>query len=88
MLAKLQYQVVGSEHFIDHYDYNDNDLKKIDTNSKNAGARYLLTTEKDYVKIYKQIQWTLPLFALGIQLSFGNDTKRFESTIQARVTNP
>jgi len=88
MLAKLQYQVVGSKHFNDHHNYHDNDLRLIETNAINAGASYLLTTEKDYVKICSQHNLKLPLFALGIQLSFGNDTKRFESTIQARVTNP
>jgi len=87
MLINLQYQVVGFENFNDHHDYNDNDLKSIDSNANKSCAKYILTTEKDYVKVCQQIQWTLPLFALGIQLSFGDDTKKFESTIQNRVTH-
>jgi len=86
MLEKLKYQVVGFISFNDHHDYKDADLKTIETDAKNAGARYLLTTEKDFVKISSQIPWSFPLFALGVQLSFGNDSKRFHSTIQARVT--
>jgi tetraacyldisaccharide 4'-kinase len=88
ILTGLQYQIVSSENFDDHHDYTDNDLKTIDAKAKNAGAKYLVTTEKDYVKICNQIHWSFPLFALGIQLSFGNDTNQFESTIQNQVTTP
>jgi tetraacyldisaccharide 4'-kinase len=85
MLTRLQYQVVGTNHFHDHHDYNDNDLKMIETNAKNAGAKYLLTTEKDYVKVCNHIHWTIPLFALSIKLNFGDDTKIFERTILNRL---
>jgi len=87
MLASLDYQIVGSEHFNDHHDYHENDLKMILENVINSGAAYILTTEKDYVKVCNQIQWTLPLFALGIQMRFGKDTNRFESTIRDQVTH-
>jgi tetraacyldisaccharide 4'-kinase len=87
ILTGLQYQIVSSENFDDHHDYTNNDLKTIDAKAKNAGAKYLVTTEKDYVKICNQIHWSFPLFALSIQLSFGNDTNQFEHTIQNQVTN-
>jgi len=86
MLTRLEYQVVGSKQFYDHHDYKDSDLKTIETNAKYEGASYILTTEKDYVKVCNQIHWTIPLLALCIQLSFGDDTKNFERTILNKVT--
>jgi len=88
ILTGLQYQVVASDNFDDHHDYTDNDLRTIEANALSAGAKYLMTTEKDYVKICNQIHWSLPLFALGIQLNFGDDSMKFETTIHDQVTNP
>jgi tetraacyldisaccharide 4'-kinase len=85
MLSALGYHVSGLQHFKDHHDYAENDLNAINTKAVQSGAKYILTTEKDYVKVCNHIQWTVPLFALGIQMHFGKDTNRFQSTIQNQV---
>jgi len=87
ILNELHYQVADSLPFKDHHVYSDAELYKIAESAKNSGAQCLVTTEKDYVKIYSRIQWPLPLFALRIQISFGDDTPHFETIIKEWLTN-
>ena len=85
MLSGLQYQITGSSGFDDHHNYSDFDLETIAANAQNSSAKFIVTTEKDYVKIVKKINWPLPIFALGIKLNFGLDSQKFESIIQSKM---
>ncbi|KPA10508.1 Tetraacyldisaccharide 4'-kinase [Candidatus Magnetomorum sp. HK-1] len=85
MINTLKYQTVGALHFPDHHVYSDADLSKIIAQAHQSGAKCLVTTEKDYVKIIERVQWNLPLFALGIRLSFGNETNYFENVIKEKL---
>jgi len=81
----LNYQIVGSELFQDHHVYSDADLETIVVKAKQSGAECMVTTEKDYVKVIERFKCSLPLFALGIRLSFGNDSTFFESVIKEKL---
>ncbi|MBF0450450.1 MAG: tetraacyldisaccharide 4'-kinase [Candidatus Magnetomorum sp.] len=85
MINGLGYQTVSSEMFQDHHVYSDSDLDTLAEQAKASGAECIVTTEKDYVKIIKRIHWALPVFALGIRLSFGNDSEYFEKVIKEKL---
>jgi len=45
------YNLLGTKSFNDHYAYSVADIKDIIQNAKNNGAKYIITTEKDAVKL-------------------------------------
>lgn len=48
---KPNYELAGTKTFPDHYCYSQDDLTEMCTAAKLANASYIITTEKDYVKI-------------------------------------
>jgi len=60
-------KLVMRENFPDHYRYTDQELKALEKNAEAAGARFLVTTEKDAVKL-KGRKFSIPL--LAAQVSF------------------
>ena len=73
--------VAGFLEFPDHHRYSDNDLNHIWNRAKALKVQSVITTEKDYMNILKQIPPGLPLLVLGITISFGEDSEAFESFI-------
>ncbi len=50
LLKKDNFKIVNTIHYPDHYDYSDNDIKKIKDIAKLNNAK-IITTEKDYLRI-------------------------------------
>ncbi len=48
----------------------------------NANAYYMLTTEKDYVRIAHRITWGIDLVVIGIDISFGDNEEAFSRFIK------
>jgi len=59
--------IVGKEHFPDHYRYAPADISHIEENARASAARFVVTTEKDGVKL-KNVRMKLPLLTLEIRL--------------------
>ncbi len=62
--------LAGSAEFPDHYAYSAQDLTRIDQNARQAGAEFLVTTEKDRVRLSGPQLWSLDLAVIGIGISF------------------
>lgn len=56
--------------FIDHYRYKEHDILMINRLAEKLGADYILTTEKDWVKLGQDVNWGLNLIVIGIQIEF------------------
>lgn len=50
-LTQAGYRVIKSIRFKDHYKYTRADIRKIEWEYKQSGADYIITTEKDWIKI-------------------------------------
>src|SRR4029079_1107647 len=50
-LRALGCTLLGARAFRDHYSYSKRDVIRLTADAKAAGARILLTTEKDYVRL-------------------------------------
>ena len=61
-VKRLGYDLIGYEIFPDHFNYSKTDLINIENNAKKAGATYILTTQKDWVKLRE----LSPNFSFGI----------------------
>jgi tetraacyldisaccharide 4'-kinase len=72
-LEDLGCVIVGKETFPDHHWYSDSDLKRLIENFKASGAQYLVTTEKDRVRLPEDFIEQVPLAELIQTTSWGCD---------------
>ena len=61
-VKRLGHNFIGYEIFPDHFNYSKTDLINIENNAKKAGATYILTTQKDWVKLRE----LSPRYSFGI----------------------
>ncbi|MEA3427987.1 MAG: tetraacyldisaccharide 4'-kinase [Thermodesulfobacteriota bacterium] len=71
--------------FPDHHKYTETDLQTIIQSSINAQAEFILTTEKDYVRISGKTSWPVEIVVVGIELSLGDDERAFIDFIKNRI---
>jgi len=77
-LKKSRLNLVGFQSFEDHHVYSLNDIRLLCKNGLSAGAKALITTEKDLVKIRDLFPpGDLPLLALSVRFQMGNDFDKF-----------
>jgi tetraacyldisaccharide 4'-kinase len=67
---KLNMNVLHHLEFKDHYAYKKSDISLINSMAKKMGANVILTTEKDWTKLEKDIKWSTNLIVIGIQIEF------------------
>ena len=70
-LQKLGYEVVLQKFFADHHRYTQSDIDGLVAMAKHSGAKCLLTTAKDAVKL-EHCKLDLPLYSLEIEIEFEN----------------
>lgn len=75
----------GFLEFPDHYRYTTDDLNYIQSKSEDADARYLITTEKDLVRLSPQNPFSLTLIVVGVKVSFGGQQEEFLSFLRNQL---
>jgi tetraacyldisaccharide 4'-kinase len=76
-VLKLGSDIVGYKEFGDHHWYTIAELEAIGRKADEAGARYLVTTDKDYVRLPKDWRFGQDLVVLGVDIDFGGDRDRW-----------
>ena len=66
-LEQLSVEIANQNYFPDHHDYSTDELNAIENRAKQAGAKLIVTTEKDAVKL-KGHSFDLPVYAVRITL--------------------
>jgi len=84
-LESLKCEIRGFLEFADHHRYSTTDFDGIFRLAKNVEADFLITTEKDYVRISSEIKWPIDLVVIGIEISFGDDEEAFNTFIRKRI---
>jgi tetraacyldisaccharide 4'-kinase len=77
MLIRLGVDLVDFMAYRDHYDYHKGDLEEIEEKAAGKGAEYIITTEKDAVKIEKLIGSRIPIGVLKTEFTFEPDFEAF-----------
>lgn len=80
-LRREDFDLVSTETFPDHHFYTLKDIIKIERNAKENGAKVLLTTAKDAVKL-KDLDFNLPCFVIESELVF-DDESGFRNLVMA-----
>lgn len=82
-LRSENYKIVSEQTFPDHHFYTQNDINGIEKNAIAKGAKMLLTTAKDAVKL-KDLKFNLPCLVVESEMIFG-DESGLRKLIIARV---
>ncbi|MDD5451824.1 MAG: tetraacyldisaccharide 4'-kinase [Desulfovibrionales bacterium] len=77
MLIRLDIDLVDLIAYRDHYDYHRGDLEEIEERAARKGAEFIITTEKDAVKIDKRIGAKIPIGVLRTEITFESDFSSF-----------
>ena len=83
-IEKIGANIVGHSKYIDHFKFKISDLQKAQKDAKKVGADYVITTEKDLVKI-PNINLQIPLYALKTKMHF-LPANKFENKINSLFT--
>ena len=67
MLEQVPVQILDQNYFPDHHDYSTDELKAIENRAKQTGAKLIVTTEKDAVKL-RGHAFDLPVYSVRIVL--------------------
>lgn len=84
-IGHLGARIKGVMGFEDHHDYSRDDIRRIVKDADEAGADLLVTTDKDYVRIPKNLNLPMDLIVMGVELYFDEDSERWEKFILKRI---
>ena len=83
-VEKISANIVGHSKFLDHYTFKTSDLQKVQIDAKKFSANYIITTEKDLVKI-PDINLEIPIYALKTKMHF-SPANKLENKINSLFT--
>lgn len=82
-LKLLGAEVILFRSFPDHYNYSSKDIIGLIFEAKGKGADYLLTTEKDAVKLSPHIGTTIPLLFVSIEMKLLRGDSLLEGSLRS-----
>ncbi len=84
-IEKISCNIKGFVGYPDHHSYSDIDLSGLLQSAMAKNVDFILTTEKDYVRIAHKIEWPIKLVVIEIKISFGKDKNSFKTFISGRL---
>lgn len=84
-LNRLTGELVGFREFVDHYDYQRDDLGALARWAQAMGAKWLVCTEKDLVKIGADAIEGVPVYAIAIELEITAGKAELEAILAPLV---
>ena len=80
-LRKFGANLLYTKRFIDHYRFTTDDLDLIFEEALNAGLDYVVTTEKDAVRIPDDMKFPLPLYYLRLEIEILRGAADFNEAV-------
>jgi tetraacyldisaccharide 4'-kinase len=80
-------QLLYTRRFLDHYRFDREDLVHIFEQAKEAGLEFLVTTEKDAVRIPEGFDFPIPLYYLRLEIKILSGVADFEEAV-SRICFP
>ena len=74
-------EIVYERHFADHHRYSQQEMFDFVNSAKDAGAKYILTTEKDAVRMPRLDRRDLPFLFLRIEIDILSGQENFDQCI-------
>ncbi len=80
-LRKFGANVLYSRRFLDHHRFTDSELKHVFAQAEKENLDFMVTTEKDAVRISKEFPKTIPLYYLRLEIEILSGDKDFEKAV-------
>lgn len=80
-LRNLGANLLYTRRFMDHHRFDANELLEIVDEAKAAGLEYIVTTEKDAVRIPDTISFSIPLYYLRLEIDIMRGADDFEEAV-------
>jgi len=74
-------QLVHVSRFLDHYRFTSEDLREVFAAAQAAGAEYVVTTEKDAVRLAADARFPLPLYYLRLEIEILRGASDFAEAV-------
>lgn len=84
-LGQLSIDLKGTLAFEDHHAYGDEEIAHIASTAVAAGAHWIVTTDKDYVRLNTNLQLPLDLMVIGVDIEFIDDATQWRQYITDRI---
>jgi tetraacyldisaccharide 4'-kinase len=88
ILLKSDADIISFHPFPDHYSYSLYDLEELKSIYLNSGADYLVTTEKDVMRLRRYPEYLKILYALRIEMQIVPSSGLFEHFIMRQLKKP
>jgi tetraacyldisaccharide 4'-kinase len=85
VLNETETQILLFDEFPDHYQYKLADVEQIRKKFSNSGADYLITTEKDGMRLRKFVEFFNTLYLLHIEMAMIPDKKSLENFLHEKI---
>lgn len=80
-LRNLGANLIYTRRFMDHHRFDANELLEIVDEAKAAGLEYIVTTEKDSVRIPDTISFSIPLYYLRLEIDIMRGAEDFDEAV-------
>ena len=80
-LKELGAEIVSEVHFADHHRYRQQEMIDFINKAKEAGADYIMTTEKDAVRMPRLDRRDIPILFLRVQIDILSGQENFDECI-------
>ncbi len=74
-------QLVHTSRFLDHYRFTRDDIAEVFTQAQGAGAEFVVTTEKDAVRLAAGERYLLPLYYLRLEIEILRGAADFQEAV-------
>ena len=81
-LRELGGNLVMKKRFLDHHRFSEAELDYVFTKAKEAGAEFIVTTEKDSVRIDSKYKSVIPLFYTKLEIDILSGTEDFNKAVE------
>jgi tetraacyldisaccharide 4'-kinase len=86
-LRGLGANLLYTRRFLDHHRFTTEELEEIGTQTAGAGLEFIVTTEKDAVRIPEDWHWPIPVYYLRLEIQILSGVRDFEDAV-SRICFP
>ena len=75
-------QIAYNRRFSDHHRFTEKDLEEVFSGAVRAGVEFIVTTEKDMVRLSRDLKPPLPIYYLRLEIEILSAHDSFESAVE------
>lgn len=75
-------RIAYNRRFFDHHRFTEKDLAEVFEGARLAAAEFIITTEKDMVRLSRDLKPPLPIYYLRLEIEILSDHDSFESAVE------